>query len=223
MDLLIKNSLELIQSTLNEMAADPDRIFASSSFQTQSVPLLHLLSSHFPEVEVLFIDTGYLVAESLAFRDQLTRDLRLKVRTLRSEQSYAQQISPDGLPLYCSDTNRCCHLNKVLPLQNFLRPGDIWINGVRRDQTAHRAAMPPIRTDLSGVIRVHPMLDWRGKDIYRYIREHDLPRHPLENAGYMSIGCAPCTRRWTGGDARTARWQGSAKTECGLHLEPPSS
>lgn len=217
MEQLIKGTVACIEQALKDGSVEPDRVFASSSFQTQSLPLLHILSTRFPDVRILFIDTGYLFAESLIFKEQITRELGLSVITLRSEQSYAQQIGPDGLPLYCSDTRHCCHLNKVLPLQNFLAGGDRWISGVRRDQTGTRAHMKPVITDLRGVVRIHPMLDWTARDVYQYIRDCKLPRHPLENAGYLSIGCAPCTHKWSGSDSRNARWFGSQKTECGLH------
>jgi phosphoadenosine phosphosulfate reductase len=194
------------------------RLFASSSFQTQSVPLLHILSGHFPEVPVLFIDTGFLFAETYAFKNELAERLGLSVITLASGKTYAQQTANDGLFQYAHDTAYCCHINKVEPIQQFLQPGDVWISGVRRDQTSIRKSMAPIETDARGIIRVHPMLDWTAKAVYDYIRNHELPRHPLEDQGYMSIGCVPCTHKYSAEGPRGGRWLGSKKTECGLHL-----
>jgi phosphoadenosine phosphosulfate reductase len=210
-------TLAFLQETY-EKYAPGHRIFASSSFQTQSVPLLHLLSSHFKEVPVLFIDTGFLFAETYAFKNELTQLLGLRVITLSAQKTYAQQTGADGLFQYARDTAYCCHINKVEPIQQFLRSGDVWISGVRRDQTSIRKSMSPIEVDARGIIRVHPMLDWSAKAVYDYIRVHQLPRHPLEDQGYMSIGCVPCTHKFSAEGPRGGRWLGSKKTECGLHI-----
>ncbi|NBB88181.1 MAG: phosphoadenylyl-sulfate reductase [Bacteroidetes bacterium] len=193
------------------------RIVMTSSFQTQSVPLLHIISTHFPQVIICFIDTGFHFAQTYAFKDQLNAAFKLNLIELRSDQGYSEQLDENGLFLYASDTDKCCHINKVKPLQQFLRDSDVWISGVRRDQTENRAKMEPKRKNARGILRLHPMLEWTSKDIYNYIETHNLPTHPLDIAGYESIGCVPCTNPCD--DVRQGRWEGSQKTECGLHLD----
>src|SRR5690606_41203851 len=96
---------------------------------------------------------------------------------------------------------------------------DVWMNGIRADQNANRKNMQIEQPAPKDAIRFHPMLDWNMKMIYDYIREHNLPKHPLENAGYMSIGCEPCTRKMSFENDRGGRWFGMNKTECGLHTD----
>ncbi len=212
-------TIEILRENIQIFKDEGRKIYLSSSFQTQSVPLLHILSVTFPEIPVLFIDTGFLFAETYEFKNQLERDLGLNVITVRSRRDYAQQRTESGLFLYSESVDHCCQVNKVEPVADLMNEGDVWISGVRRDQTAHRAQMQTIEFDARGVIRLHPMLNWTGKDIYAYIREHNLPKHPLEEAGYVSIGCVPCTHKWSEGSTRGGRWLGRQKTECGLHVK----
>ena len=214
---------ELVAATASDLAATLDafreegrRIYATSSFQTQSVPLLHLLSQH-AGVSVVLIDTGYLFPETYDFAHGLRARLGFDLKRVRSARTYAEQCTPSGALLHTRDVDACCRLNKVEPMESLLGPGDVWISGIRADQTATRASKPRLESDDRGILRYHPMLPWTARDVYQYIREHDLPKHPLESAGYLSIGCLPCTRKWDGSDARSARWEGSSKTECGLH------
>lgn len=192
---------------------------SSSSFQTQSIPLLHILSQYEKEIEIVFLDTGFLFPETHAFRKQLVRDLGLKVRITRSDIPHSQQKNSEGIFYYNSDTDYCCHLNKVIPMDRIRNEYDIWISGVRADQSSTRAGFEPIMVADNGKIRYHPMLYWTSKMVYDYIKEFDLPKHPLHDAGYKSIGCKPCTVSWTDEMNRNGRWAGQSKTECGLHTE----
>lgn len=224
----VRETQEELRQQLGEFRAEGRRVLASSSFQTQSVPLLHLLADH-PEVDIVMIDTGFLFPETYTFADELQRLLGFRLLRLQGRRTYAQQMTSHGRLLHTEDIEACCRLNKVEPMADELRAGEVWLSGIRSDQTATRAAKPRLETDARGVLRYHPMLDWTAREIYAYIREHQLPKHPLEAAGYLSIGCVPCTRRWDGrssdnpADARSARWAGSRKTECGLHLPSPES
>ena len=122
--------------------------------------------------------------------------------------------------LYTSDPDRCCYLNKVLPLEPVLKAHDIWISGVRRDQTARRQNLDEEVPGAFNILQYYPMLDWTAKEIWEYRNQFDLPEHPLEAQGYMSIGCVPCTRRLIDSDAyRSGRWHGMTKEECGIHTE----
>jgi phosphoadenosine phosphosulfate reductase len=198
-----------------------DRLVATSSFQTQSVPLLHLLAGFAPNTEVLFLDTGFHFPETLAFKDDLTTRLGLRVRSLRTERGHDAFRREHG-ELYRRDPDHCCYLNKVLPLQRALEGLPAWISGIRRDQTAQRADVRIVER-VDGRFKIAPLANWSEDDVQAYLQQHDLPSHPLLEQGYRSIGCAPCTRPIARGeDTRAGRWAGLAKTECGLH-DPPSS
>lgn len=213
-----QQTLDLLQSELDGFRKAGRRVFATSSFQTQSVPLLHILGNHFPEVGILFLDTRFLFPETYAFKEMLAQRFHLNVITLQSTTSLEQQrTGKSGLFQYALNPDRCCHINKVLPLDNFLKSGDVWISGVRRDQTSVRKMMNTLEKNEKGVLKFHPMLEWTNKDIHYYIQHYQLPQHPLEKEGYVSIGCIPCTYKWAGDIQRGGRWVGSKKTECGLH------
>ena len=144
----------------------------------------------------------------------------MKLIDLKSEIPKSQQKGPDGKLLFTSDPDYCCYLNKIQPLESILRTHDVWVNGIRADQSKFRSEMNLEQQAPYHVIRFHPMLDWTPKMIHDYRIENNLPTHPLEEKGYMSIGCEPCTRKFdTESMERDARWYGLNKTECGIHTE----
>ncbi len=192
---------------------------ASSSFQTQSVPLLHMIGRVCPELPIIFIDTGFHFTETLAFRDALRARYHLNIVAVHAQIDKAALFRKYGEGLYRRDPDLCCYINKVEPMQRALAGAAAWISGVRRDQTAHRKTLRVLEPQQSGVLKIHPMLNWTQEQVWAYIDQHDLPSHPLLAQGYQSIGCAPCTRPVQAGeDARAGRWDGTGKTECGLHL-----
>jgi len=205
-------------ATVLEWAAERfmPRLAVTSSFQTQSVPLLHLISQVCPQVPVLFLDTGYHFPETLAFRDELIARFGLTVHIVRPdpEQAVARQES-----LYRRDPDLCCYVRKVVPMQRALRDLDAWISGIRRDQTPQRAGTQRVELLPQGGVKINPLASWTREDVWRYIHCHDLPAHPLLAQGYLSVGCAPCTVPAFGGDERAGRWAGTGKTECGLHTD----
>lgn len=204
----------------------PD-IAATSSFQSQSVPLLHMIAEVTPEMPVFFLDTGFHFPETLAFRDRLVKEWGLNVRVIKPD------VGHDGFQrqygeLYRTDPDMCCYINKVEPLRKARQGLRGWISGIRRDQTEQRRDTPVIAVLPSGQVKICPMVRWTRRDVWQYISQHDLPTHPLMKEGYLSIGCAPCTRPvGEGEDERSGRWAGQNKTECGLHisldLETPES
>ena len=215
-----------IHQQFDAFDAEGLRVFASSSFQTQSLSLLHILATQTRATDIVFLDTGYHFPETLRFRDQLAERLNLKVVNVRSSVPKSEQRTTDGRLLFAADTDQCCYLNKVAPLEPYLQSHDIWISGVRADQSVVRANMKKTLPGPHGITRYHPMLDWSAKDIHAYRKYYDLPAHPLESQGYLSVGCMPCTRSYldtlaSEGDAqdRGGRWAGQTKTECGLHTE----
>jgi phosphoadenosine phosphosulfate reductase len=196
----------------------PGKIAATSSFQSQSLPLLHLISTFIPELPVLFIDTGFHFPQTLAFRDRLARELGLNILTLKPGENPNPFKWQQG-GLYHSNPDLCCYLNKVKPLQEAKKGLDAWVAGIRRDQTQVRTDTPVVSIDDDGLYKICPMATWKREDIWSYIEEWDLTTHPLLTQGYLSIGCAPCTRPvFTGEDERDGRWPGQLKTECGLHI-----
>ncbi len=123
-----------------------------------------------------------------------------------------------GDSLYRKDPDLCCYINKVEPMQRAMEGLRAWISGIHRDQSPARANTRILELTSQGVVRVHPMAAWTRRDVWQYIHDHNLPEHPLLAQGYLSIGCAPCTRPiHEGEDERAGRWDGQEKTECGLH------
>jgi phosphoadenosine phosphosulfate reductase len=195
-------------------------VVASSSFQTQSVALLHMIGQVCPEMPVIFLDTGFHFPETLAYRDDLQKRFNLNITIMRAQIDKSELFRQYGEGLYRRDPDLCCYINKVEPMQRALKDKQGWISGVRRDQTANRKTLQILEPQPSGLLKIHPMLNWDRRQLWTYINRHDLPAHPLLSKGYMSVGCAPCTRPvGDGEDERAGRWAGTGKTECGLHLK----
>ena len=166
--------------------ADPQRIIAwaaerfmprfavSSSFQTQSVALLHLISQTRPDIPVIFLDTGYHFPETLAYRDQLVAQFGLTLRVVRSAVTPVDMVKQHGDALYRRDPELCCYVNKVEPMQRALRDLDAWMTGIRRDQTANRANAQPVEVLPDGRVKINPLLAWTRQDLWAYINRHDL-------------------------------------------------
>ncbi len=196
------------------------KLFSTSSFQSQSLPLLHILSGIKPQIPVYMLNTGFLFPESIAYKNQLVKLLDIQVIELRPETPKNLQKDSLGNLLFVSDPDHCCYVNKIQPLEKVLAENDIWINGVRADQSKTRGQMDEEMEAPFNSKRYHPMLSWTAKMIYEYSEHYNLPKHPLEDKGYVSIGCEPCTRSYiTDGTDRKGRWFGMAKTECGLHTD----
>lgn len=192
------------------------RVFATTSCQSNSVVLLHVLSEVAPQTPVYFLNTGYHFPETLQFKRMLAERFGLTIIDLVSSVPRIQQRA-GGRLLFASDPDYCCHINKIEPLQPILQRHDVWINGIRAGQSAVRRAMKQ-EQPTQGVLRYHPLLHWDDADVQDYIRHHDLPQHPLASQGYISVGCRPCTRAPSPDEnERGGRWKGLKKTECGLH------
>ena len=213
-------NVEAIEQKIKDYQKQSLKVFTTSSFQTHSIVLLHILSRIDPTIPVYFINTGYHFPETIQFRDQVADLLKLNLKDVYSFTPRHMQKDAQGKLLFTSDPDFCCYLNKVQPLEPILAEHDVWINGVRADQSNVRKSFKEEEKAPHGVIRLHPMLDWNTRSIEKYIKEHQLPRHPLEEKGYFSIGCEPCTRKfdleW---NAREGRWFGLKKTECGLNTD----
>lgn len=196
------------------------QIAVSSSFQTQSVPLLHMVSRIDPEMLIFFLDTGFHFWETLIFREQLQRELGLRIQNLYVDRQWKNFLDRFGRNLYDQDPDLCCYLRKVQPMQKAMTTVRAWISGIRRDQTANRRSAKILELERDGLVKINPLLNWTREDVRAYMKEHNLPAHPLLEKGYRSIGCKPCTRAVAQDeDERAGRWSGKGKTECGLHTE----
>jgi len=189
-----------------------------SSFGAESAVLLHLVASVDRGTPVIFLETGKLFAETLAYRDRLAGLLGLAdLRSIRPDAAALAAADPAG-DLWQSDPDRCCALRKVEPLARALGGFAAWVNGRKRFQGGGRNSLPLVeRAD--GRIKLNPLANWSAGRIEDYFAQHKLPRHPLEALGYSSIGCEPCTSPVSSDeDGRAGRWRGTDKTECGIHF-----
>ncbi|MFO7921304.1 MAG: phosphoadenylyl-sulfate reductase [Nioella sp.] len=200
---------------------DPDlgRIALVSSFGAESVVLLHMVSVIDPATPVLFIDTQMLFPETLTYQQEVASYLELQdVRTIHASQIALLAGDPDGT-LHQRDTDACCDLRKVRPMEAALAPFDSWITGRKRFQSGTRAALDFFETEGEIRIKINPLAHWAPEDVQDYMVNNRLPRHPLVSRGYPSLGCAPCTSPVNPGeDPRAGRWRGEEKDECGIHF-----
>ena len=194
------------------------RIALVSSFGTESAVLLHMVASIDSAAPVLFIDTGKLFDATLRYRDELTARLGLRdVRTIGPAPAAVVAADSDGT-LWARDPDACCDLRKVVPLAAVLSGFDAWLSGRKRYQGGARTALPTIEI-AEGKVKINPLAGWSRAEIDDTFARLDLPRHPLEAEGFLSVGCTTCTARVApGADPRSGRWAGTAKTECGIHL-----
>lgn len=203
-----------------------DEIVTTSSFGAESALMIHLAIQHKPDIKVIMIDTGYLFPETWRHMEDLRRRFNLNVWVYRTKNDPIAWLKKHGEeePTWRNDVEACCAANKNEPMDRAmaeLRP-KAWFRGIRRNQADTRKAARFVEWNgRYNCYAVSPMLNWSSKDIYQYMKQNDLPYHPLYEQGYASIGCNPqsCTRAIQAGeDPRAGRWAGSGKVECGLHL-----
>jgi phosphoadenosine phosphosulfate reductase len=209
-------TVEMLRTVLAEqMAGD---IAIVSSFGAESAVLLHLVASIDPSVPVIFLDTGKHFPETLAYRDQLATRLGLtNLRIVTPDAEVIAKKDETGMR-WSYDPDGCCEIRKVIPLEKAMAGFDASITGRKAFQASTRNALPRFEVDAAGKLKVNPLADWTKADLDAYFVEHGLPAHPLVAEGYLSIGCAPCTSKVKPGeDARSGRWAGWDKTECGIH------
>lgn len=193
-------------------------IVLATSMGVDSAVLLHMVSRIDPSLPIIFLDTGKHFRETLAYRDELVSRFGLTgFRNVTPDPDEVAKEDPDGT-LNKSEPDSCCDLRKVRPLAGVINGYEARITGRKRYQTPERANMPILEEGGPQAI-VNPLAFWTAKDVTRYMRQHDLPPHPLLALGYLSIGCQPCTTRVTDGeDERAGRWRNNQKTECGIHM-----
>ncbi|PZQ58144.1 MAG: phosphoadenylyl-sulfate reductase [Phenylobacterium zucineum] len=195
-----------------------DRLALVSSFGAESAVLLDIASKVKPDIAVLFLDTGMLFGQTLDYRKSLAARLGLtNVRDLRPAYQDLATTDPQA-KLWQTDTDACCEIRKVIPLDKALGEFDAWITGRKRFHGGDRLNLPVVE-QADGKVKFNPLANWGKADLDAYAAEHDLPSHPLVAQGFPSIGCWPCTQpAEEGEDARAGRWKGMDKTECGIHV-----
>ena len=200
------------------------RVAVASAFQAEGTATMHMATRIRPDVPILFLETGYQFAETLAFKEQITERLGLNVVDLYGEYTVERQSEEFGPRLYERNPEMCCELNKVRPMFEALRGLDAWMTAFRRDSSPTRANAPFVQQyELEPgrwIVKVNPMANWTHELVREYLKEHELPQNPLYELGYASIGCAPCTRlQFQGEPERAGRWAGLSKWECGIHAD----
>ncbi len=194
------------------------KVGLSSSFGGESAGLIHMAIQIEPKIPILFIDTGFLFKETLEFAESLRQRFKLNLKVFKAAPAQ-MEITKKNLE---DPENRasgiCCEASKVALMQEALTGLNCWIAGLRRNQTKTRKNIKIIEEYRSGLVKVHPLANWTSKNVYAYMKENDLPFHPLWEKGFTSIGCEPCTQLpAAGGDERSGRWAGREKKECGIH------
>ena len=214
-----KEGHELLEVMIKDQFAG--KIAISSSFGAEAAVLLKLVSEVDSTTPVLFIDTGHLFEETVQYKSTLEERLGLSnIITVQPEKIHLENADRDGT-LHERDTDYCCHIRKVLPFEKALGPYDAWVSGRKRFQSSNRASLQGIELDVDGRFKINPLYNWDYDTVITKFKEMDLPRHPLVDKGYPSIGCGPCTRAVKAGeDIRAGRWSGQGKTECGIHKSP---
>jgi phosphoadenosine phosphosulfate reductase len=193
-----------------------------SSFGTESAALLKVMADVDPAIPVIFLDTGWLFEETLAYRDTLIATLGLRdVRSIKPLEQTLTREDPDR-ELWFSDPDACCRIRKVEPLARALKPFSAWINGRKRFQGGARAEIPVVEDD-GAKLKFNPFANVSREEIEAIYQLAKLPPHPLVASGYLSVGCMPCSSRTAADeDTRAGRWRGRAKTECGIHTTKTS-
>lgn len=204
----IADATAIVRWAHAEFGAD---LCLTASFGDATLP--HVANAAVPGIEITLLDTGYLFAETDWFVEHMAGRFGLNVSVVRPSPDLERDV-------WQTDTAACCAARKVEPLNRALASKRAWITGLRRADSAARRSTPRVHADLlRGVTKINPLAAWSDADVAAYSAANDLPEHPLADRGYASIGCWPCTRPVAdGADARSGRWAGADKTECGLHL-----
>lgn len=204
-----------------------DSLVMSSSFGADSAVLLHMATRVKPDIKIIMVDTGYLFPETWTFMQELRQRLNLNVWVYRTKQdpiAYLQKAG-EANPQFRLNVEGCCAVNKNEPFERALQElaPKAWLRGIRRRQAETRAEKPFVEfSERYNCLAISPLLKWGGREIHQYLKEHNLPYHPLREKGYLSVGCNPlsCTRPISAGeDERAGRWAGTSKKECGINLD----
>jgi phosphoadenosine phosphosulfate reductase len=192
----------------------------TSNFGAEGVVLIDHLARVAPKTPIVYLSTGFQFAETDELKDRLRERYDLNIVQAEADLTVEEQNRVHGERLYQINSDLCCQIRKVEPLQQALSGYDGWIAALRRDQSPTRANIKTIEWNArNNLVKIHPLATWTRATVWNYILKHNLPYNRLYNEGYTSIGCQPCTRRVSAGaHERSGRWDGSKKMECGIHL-----
>lgn len=204
-------STKIVDARVAQIFNSFEKVLVTSSFGTTSAVLLHLVSRIRPECPIYFIDTGYHFKETLSYKERITRLLGLNVIDLHPDAE--EHTRTESEQLWNRNSDQCCHVNKIKPLQGVKQEMDVWMSGLIGFQNSHRKNLQ-IVDEKDEILKFYPLIDWNSSLVEEYIVTHGLPQHPLKAKGYHSVGCTHCT---VPGVGREGRWNGQSKTECGLH------
>ncbi|KAB2332130.1 phosphoadenylyl-sulfate reductase [Cytobacillus depressus] len=197
-----------------------EQLVYASSFGAEAIVLIDLIQQCQPNAHIVFLDTGLHFPETYEVIEKIkARFPSLRIERKQPHLSLDDQAVQFGTALWRRNPNECCHIRKVIPLQEVLSTKLAWISGLRREQSPNRAHTEFINKDEKFKnVKICPLIHWTWNDIWEHIRKRDLPYNKLHDQQYPSIGCFPCTQPvGNNGDSRAGRWTGSGKTECGLH------
>ncbi|MDX1638039.1 MAG: phosphoadenylyl-sulfate reductase [Balneolaceae bacterium] len=230
-----QNLTQPLLDNLNQQfeEASPDRVLAwgyqtfgsemvlGTGFGPSGVYLIDRLHRNSLDIPIFYLDTQLFFEETYELRDTLEERYDIAITRVSPEFSVKEQAERYGDEMWKHNPNRCCYLRKVRPLRNYLSDKKAWVTGVRRSQSETRKKTRVVEWDPENrVVKINPLARWSGDEVWEYIHSRGLPYNPLHDEGYPSIGCIPCTRPVGNDDTeeRAGRWNGTDKTECGIHL-----
>jgi len=194
-------------------------ITIATGFGAEGAALIDIAAQVNPQLDVFFLDTDFLFAETYELRRRIEERYQIEIRAFKTAITPEVQEQFYGESLWTRDPDLCCRLRKIEPLQEALQGRKAWVTAIRREQTAARANAQAAEWDKRwNLVKVNPLAFWSKQQVWRHIFQNQVPYNPLHNQGYLSIGCTHCTRAVNvGEDERAGRWAGFTKTECGLH------
>jgi phosphoadenosine phosphosulfate reductase len=206
---------EILEWALKEFWPD---IAMSTGFGASGMVLIHMISQINANMKIIFLDTGFHFKETLEFKEKVKQKYGVNIveyKAAISREELYKTISPHP---YHDDPDRCCHINKVEPMERAIQGLKAWISALRRDQSPTRAQIQILEEYEGNLIKINPLANWTRKEVWNYLFRNQIPYHPLHDQGYPSVGCEPCTRPvGTDGQERSGRWVGKGKLECGIH------
>lgn len=204
----------------------PGEVVFSTSFGLEDQAITYLIASNKLPVKVFTLDTGRIFPETYSTWSRTVEKYKLTISAYYPDaltlQGFISEKGPNSFYESVENRKQCCHIRKVEPLQRALKGNKIWITGIRAEQSNNRHDMPMVEWDeVNQIIKFHPLLAWTWGQVKQFVSRNDVPYNPLHDKGFVSIGCAPCTRAIKPGeDFRAGRWwwEDSSKKECGLHI-----
>lgn len=218
-----KEAAEQLRYLVNRF---PGQVVFSTSFGLEDQAITHLVAAHAPGVKIFTLDTGRMFVETYSTWSRTVEKYRVKIDAYYPDavvlQDFISSKGPNSFYESVENRKQCCHIRKVEPLQRALSGNQVWVTGIRAEQSPDRQDMPMVEWDEANqIIKFHPLLHWTWGQVKQYVSRNDVPYNPLHDKGFVSIGCAPCTRAIKPGeDFRAGRWwwEDNSKKECGLHI-----